>query len=333
MPTIGTRHAGMTTDTGFRVATGARKIVCINDRMMVAFAGDVLTAKTIIADLLGLFRDTLPSATYLEAVLRGTFGPVLASGRISLMIVLRDGGRSRFLQFNCRRIDLPVLGPTWVAGSGVDSFTKLVQAMAPPLQSLAPIRRPLGTILSAFHLAGCMLGAELTTGNTLAESFGLYYEVADCSGETFSFVTDVCFVFWTFPPTHDRRPVSTKLMKRLNEQESTIFYSVDLPGADQGGPLRNGMITRMTIGVDSPALPPPPDAPDLHSSIQVNVFSTVVADGSNITTAVTAHADDPKNHLVSFRFLPPQIQLVIWDGTLDRITRDLLPLFRNYPPP
>lgn len=324
LPSIGREHAKLPTVTGVRAATAGKKIVPINRTMFAAFAGNVARAHALIGRLRDIFGQETPSKDYLNVVLKGFLAP-----DVSLMIVLRHQGQIGFVQINCQSIRLPGVGKVWAAGSGIGSLKDLCRQLQRPLQDCMSFRpASCGLIACALCISGTLLGNEVWAGGTLVNSFGGFYELADCSGPEFRFVTEHVFVFWQFPSTNDAPPVAMKVMKRLPRQDPAEYFSIDLPLEENGG-TRNERRYQIATGIDAPAVPPQTDKVELNALFQVNVLGVNVGSSHFGTMARVHHATNPIDHVIYFPETGSTLTRQIRLHYLKEYCDGLLPLARQ----
>lgn len=267
--------------------------------MFVAFAGNVGLAHTALQRLRDNFREYTPDEDYLRTVLKGSFADILTP-EVSLMIVMRHEGKVSFVPINCRTVRLPGIGKVWVAGSGIDQLQRMAEALEAPLRDCLSYQNKLhGLLACALFIAGCMLGNEVWSAGTLLDSFGGFYEIAECTGSTFRYFTDYVYVFWEFPVNNDAPPAAMKVMKRLQRQDPSEYFSIDLP-LGEAGAVSNERRYQVATGLNGPAAPPPADPVDLNATFQVNVLGLNVGTKSFGTTARIHHAENPTDHVIFF---------------------------------
>jgi hypothetical protein len=173
-----------------------QKVVLLGDNCVIAWAGNIVFARTVIAGLRALASQVPLSLPIIETYL-AELDPTMKD-QISFVGWVR--GDEVFHQF-WYRADIAksaLFGRVSAAGSAATRFVMLASQISggswsTPGQALAGLERAISSMLSATSL---LLQAELSNEDNLLQYFGGGYEIATFIGNKFAMVGDIAFVFW-----------------------------------------------------------------------------------------------------------------------------------------
>jgi hypothetical protein len=173
-----------------------QKVVLLGDNCVIAWAGNVVFARTVIAGLRALASQAPLSLPIIETYL-AELDPTMKD-QVSFVGWVR--GDEVFHQFWYRAdiAESALFGRVSAGGSAATDFVMLASQISggawnAPGLALAGLERAISSMLSATSL---LLRAELSSENNLLQYFGGGYEIATFIGDKFAKVGDIAFVFW-----------------------------------------------------------------------------------------------------------------------------------------
>ena len=179
-----------------------QKVVLLGDNCVIAWAGNVVFARTVITGLRALASQAPLSPPIIEKYL-AKLDPTMKD-QVSFVGWVR--GDNVFHQFWYRAdiAESALFGRVSAGGSAATDFVMLASQISggswnAPGRALAGLERPISSMLSATSL---LLRAELSSENNLLQYFGGGYEIATFIGDKFAKVGDIAFVFWMANVTH-----------------------------------------------------------------------------------------------------------------------------------
>jgi hypothetical protein len=173
-----------------------QKVVLLGDNCVIAWAGNVVFARTVIAGLRALASQAPLSLPSIEKYL-AELDPTMKD-QVSFVGWVR--GDNVFHQFWYRAdiVESALFGRVSAGGSAATDFVMLASQISggawnAPGLALAGLELAISSMLSATSL---LLRAELSSENNLLQYFGGGYEIATFVGDKFAKVGDIAFVFW-----------------------------------------------------------------------------------------------------------------------------------------
>jgi hypothetical protein len=173
-----------------------QKVVLLGDNCVIAWAGNMVFARTVIAELQALASRAPLSMPILQTYL-AELDPTMKD-QVSFVGWVRDGELFHQFWYRADIAQSPMFGRISAGGSAATDFAMLASQISGgswnvPGRALAGLERAISSMLSATSL---LLQAELSSENNLLQYFGGGYEIATFMGDKFAKVGDIAFVFW-----------------------------------------------------------------------------------------------------------------------------------------
>ena len=173
-----------------------QKVVLLGDNCVIAWAGNVVFARRVIAGLRALASQAPLSLPIVEKYL-AELDPAMKD-QDSFVGWVRDGKLFHQFWYRADIAEGALFGRVSAGGSAATDFVMLTSQISggswnAPGQALAGLELAISSMLSATSL---LLRAELSSQNNLLQYFGGGYEIATIIGDKFAKVGGIAFVFW-----------------------------------------------------------------------------------------------------------------------------------------
>ena len=173
-----------------------QKVVLLGDNCVIAWAGNIEFARTVIRELRAMASNAPLSLPIIETYL-GQLDPTVRD-EVSFIGWVRDGELFHQFWYRAAIAKSAMFGQVSAGGSGAIDFVTLAAEISggawnAPGRALTGLERAISSMLSATSL---LLQAELSSQNNLLHYFGGGYEIATFIGDKFAKVGDIAFVFW-----------------------------------------------------------------------------------------------------------------------------------------
>jgi len=173
-----------------------QKVVLLGDNCVIAWAGNVVFARTVITELRALASQAPLSMPIIQTCL-AHLDPTLKD-QVSFVGWVRDGEVFHQFWYRADIAESAMFGRVSAGGSAATDFVMLASQISggswnEPGRALAGLERAISSMLSATSL---LLRAELSSENNLLQYFGGGYEIATFIGDKFAKLGDIAFVFW-----------------------------------------------------------------------------------------------------------------------------------------
>jgi hypothetical protein len=188
-------------DSGWSIQGLKQKVVIINEKCVLAWAGSYIAAKVAIEELRGLSVQTTLTADGVRAFLAAQ--PDVAQHGVSFVGWVLEDDSGRFTQFrhDAEVINGSALGRVILQGSGVSAIREFVNLWgAGERRERGEVNAAARALSTGFSMAGMLLRAELQGGvsaPTLLSMFGGGYEVAAFINGAFRKVGNLTFLIWS----------------------------------------------------------------------------------------------------------------------------------------
>ena len=196
IPVIGDVRRIFPKGSGWSIVGLRQKVNLVADNCVVAWAGSMLAATIVINELRALASVTDPTFEQLAEYFNN-IDPGLVQLGVSLVGWVKEENGFRRFYFDATTTNAGLFGEMSVAGSGTESFLKLIEGM--PLTVPAADRK-INSLEEAISVSlmstGIMLQSEFHTKETLLNFFGGGYEIATFLKDKFSKIGDITFVCW-----------------------------------------------------------------------------------------------------------------------------------------
>ena len=174
----------------------SQKVVLLGDNCVIAWAGDVVFARTVTAGLRALASRATLSLPIVETYLAG-LDPTMKD-KVSFVGWVRDGDVFHQFWYRADTAEGALFGRVSAGGSAATDFVMLASQISGGSwnalgRALAGLELAISSMLSATSL---LLQSELSRENNLLQYFGGGYEIATFIGGRFAKVGDIAFVFW-----------------------------------------------------------------------------------------------------------------------------------------
>ncbi len=173
-----------------------QKVVLLGDHCVIAWAGDVVFARAVIAGLRALVSQAPLSLPIVETYL-AELDPTMKD-QVSFVGWVRDGEVFHQFWYRADIAEGALFGRISAGGSAATDFVMLASQISGGSwnalgRALAGRELAISSMLSATSL---LLQSELSRENNLLQYFGGGYEIATFIGDRFAKVGDIAFVFW-----------------------------------------------------------------------------------------------------------------------------------------
>jgi hypothetical protein len=173
-----------------------QKVVLLADNCVVAWAGNIESARAVIGELRAMAAEAPLSLARIETHLAQLGAAV--KDEISLVGWVRDGELFRQFWYRADIAKGAMFGQISAAGSGATDFAVLASQISESgvdARGDMPIglERAIASMLSATSL---LLRAELSGASDVLRHFGDGYEIATFVGDRFAKLGDIAFVSW-----------------------------------------------------------------------------------------------------------------------------------------
>ena len=173
-----------------------QKVVLLGDNCVIAWAGNIEFARTVIRALRAIASNAPLSLPVIESYL-AQLDPTLRD-EVAFIGWVRDGELFHQFWYRAAAAKSAMFGQVSAGGSGAIDFVTLAAEISggtwnAPGRALTGLERALSSMLSATSL---LLQAELSSKSNLVHYFGGGYEIATFIGDKFTKVGDIAFVFW-----------------------------------------------------------------------------------------------------------------------------------------
>ena len=173
-----------------------QKVVLLGDHCVIAWAGNIEFARTVIGALRAMASNGPLSLPIMESYL-AQLDPTVRD-EVSFIGWVKDGEVFHQFWYRAAVAKSAMFGQVSAGGSGAIDFVTLAAEIAggtwnAPGRALTGLERAISSMLSATSL---LLQAELSSQSNLLHYFGGGYEIATFIGDKFAKVGDMAFVFW-----------------------------------------------------------------------------------------------------------------------------------------
>ena len=173
-----------------------QKVALLADNCVIAWAGNVEFARTIIRELRAIASNAPLSLPIIETYL-AQLDPIVRE-EVSFIGWVREGELFHQFWYRAAVAKSAMFGQVSAGGSGAIDFVTLAAEISggtwnAPGRALTGLERAISSMLSATSL---LLQAELSSQSNRLHYFGGGYEIATFIGDKFAKVGDIAFVFW-----------------------------------------------------------------------------------------------------------------------------------------
>jgi hypothetical protein len=174
-----------------------QRIVVLSDNCVIAWSGDVDSARAVVGELRAMASQAPLSITIIDAYL-SQLDPAV-NDEINLVGWMRDNGVFHQFRYRADTAEGAMFGRISAGGSGATDFVKLASRISGggvDVRGEAPtgLDRALSAMLSATSL---LLQAELSNQGALLPPFSGGYEIATFIQDKFAKVGDIAFIYWS----------------------------------------------------------------------------------------------------------------------------------------
>lgn len=185
-----------------------QKLVLLADNCVIAWAGTVVLARTIIGELHAIASKSPLSLPIIDTYLSQLDPKV--NDEVSFVGWVKDGDTFHQFWYRADTAEGAMFGRISAGGSGATDFVKHASQISGgtwnvPSQALTGLERPISSMLSATSL---LLRAELSSESSLRHFCGGSYEIATVIHGKFAKLGDIAFVFWMADVTDGQVAVS-----------------------------------------------------------------------------------------------------------------------------
>jgi len=174
-----------------------QKVFILSEDLAVAWAGNVMAARTLIRELSNMARAGQVTGVSLNSFLREDARRIVGDSNVSLVGAFRDSARICLCGYNAQKIAVPGFQDMRIAGSGADAVTRLFSDLPPSLEATRGIPNALFEAVGrALFLTGVLLHLEIGNRESLRTFYGGGYELASLIEHRFSKIDDITYVFW-----------------------------------------------------------------------------------------------------------------------------------------
>jgi hypothetical protein len=173
-----------------------QKVVLLGDHCVIAWAGNIEYARTVITELRAMASNAPLSLPIIETYL-SQLDPTVRD-EVSFIGWVKDGELFHQFWYRAAIAKSEMFGQVSAGGSGATDFVTLASEISggtwnAPGRVLTGLERAISSMLSATSL---LLQAELSSQSSVLHYFGGGYEIATFIGDKFAKVGDIAFVFW-----------------------------------------------------------------------------------------------------------------------------------------
>jgi hypothetical protein len=173
-----------------------QKVVLLDDNCVIAWAGNIEFARTVIGALRAIASNAPLSLPIIESYLAQLDSTV--RDEVSFTGWVKDGEVFHQFWYRAAVAKSAMFGQLSAGGSAAIDFVTLAAEISggtwnAPGRALTGLERAISSMLSATSL---LLQAELSSQSNLLHYFGGGYEIATFIGGKFAKVGDIAFVFW-----------------------------------------------------------------------------------------------------------------------------------------
>jgi hypothetical protein len=198
IPTVDAVTEVFPAGSGYSIVGMQQKVVVLSDDLALAWAGNVIAARTLVAELSSLIRTGGITLASLNTFLLNDAPGIVGDLKASLVGVFRNSDGIRLFGYNAVNIAAPGFQDIAIAGVGVDAFAQLLLDLPPSYEAIRGTPNALGeAVLKTLLLTGLLLHLEIGTRENLRTFYGGGYELASLIRGRFSKIDDVTYVFWS----------------------------------------------------------------------------------------------------------------------------------------
>lgn len=174
-----------------------QKICVLSDTLVLGWAGDYSTARTVIGELRK--KNVVTPFSFATLLDHLDALPESIWDRLDLVGFIEDAsGMRSFTSDKAIQVSNVLLGDIPLIGTGLTQARKILEGVSSlptstRSESLDPVSLSLGL---ALQLAGALLTQEGASLETLRDSYGGGYEIATVLNKKFAKVDDLAYLFW-----------------------------------------------------------------------------------------------------------------------------------------
>ncbi len=173
-----------------------QKIAVVADNLVVGWAGRLITAQEVIAEL----RRKSASQPFTYVTLMKHFDSLSPSVWNGFGLVgFIDDTKDRVVQWGRSywQVNTKLFRKVGLLGTGLDDVEKMLLSVPKLPEGLEhPLNGPEQALGFALHLTGSLLQLEIATGKSLSEFYGGGYEVAIYIKDRYQKVDSITYMFW-----------------------------------------------------------------------------------------------------------------------------------------
>lgn len=197
VPTVGEVTEVFPSGSGYSIVGMQQKVFILSADLAVAWAGNVMGARTLITELSGLVRAGQMTVASLNSFLRNDAPGIVGDLNASLVGAFRDPDGIRIFGYNAKNIAVAGFQDVMIAGTGTDAVAQLLSDLPPSFQATRGTPHAFEeAVVKTLVLTGILLHLEIGTRESLRTFYGGGYELASLIGRGFSKIDDVTYVFW-----------------------------------------------------------------------------------------------------------------------------------------
>ncbi len=183
--------------SGYSIVGMQQKVFILSEDLAVAWAGNLVAAKTLITELSSLARAGPITVASINSFARNDAPAICGDLNASLVGAFSDSDGIRLFGYNAQNIAVPGFQDVMIAGTGADAVTKLLSDLPPSLEVIRGTTHALSeAVCKTLILTGVLLSLEIGNRESLRTFYGGGYELASRIGHRFSKIDDVTYVFW-----------------------------------------------------------------------------------------------------------------------------------------
>jgi len=197
LPTVGELTNVFPVGSGWSITHIRQKVAVLSDDLVVAWAGNVVAARTLIEELRSRLTKGRMSLDSLNVFLKKEAFEITGSLKASLVGFLREGDHIIPFGHNAFKFTTPNFGEVIAQGSGMESIEKALRRFPESLGVRRGDPNALGRALGkSLILTGTLLQMETATYENLMSFYGGGYEIGYFNGERFSKLEEITYLFW-----------------------------------------------------------------------------------------------------------------------------------------